>query len=243
MHTKIMPFLLKIPMLQRLFFPVSQDVRNLPTKFQTNSNNLKFGPWNFSARKSGSHMAGCSPSESDRVCWCSLIFLSSRANSSPNHETRISLPSLGPAWVHSEAGGALPEWQGAITAIPLFTPLHAHPICSALEIQSQVGADCSQVGNICNATSSITFWMSRPSAQTKIKSCIYYSWYKGTTGISLLEEQDCFSVTGMLCRLHHFQAPEASGGMVLGVRANFSPTSAQVCSVCWKQCRGAMFLI
>lgn len=109
----------------KLFFPVSQDVRNLPTKFQTNSNNLKFGPWNFSAWKSGSHMAGCSPSESDRVCWCSLIFLSSRANFSPNHETHISLPSLSPAWVHSEAGGALPEWQGALLLFP-FSPLSTH---------------------------------------------------------------------------------------------------------------------
>lgn len=108
----------------------SQDVRKLPTKFQTNSNNLslKFGPWNFSDWRSGSHMAGCSPSECDGICWCSLIFLSSQANSSPNHivswarGAHLPLHHLCWAAVHVEMVRALPEWWGVITVVSPFHP-------------------------------------------------------------------------------------------------------------------------
>lgn len=118
----------------KVIFP-SQDVRKLPTKFQTNSNNLilKFGPWNFSAQRSGSHMAGCSPSESDGTHWCSLIFLSSQANSSPDHivdwarDTHLPPLYLGWAWAHVEAVRALLEQQGAIAVI---SPFHPFPYTS-----------------------------------------------------------------------------------------------------------------
>ena len=108
----------------------NQDVRKLPIKFQTNSNNLspKFGPWNFSDWRSGSHMAGCSPSESDGICWCSLIFLSSQANSSPNHiagwawGVHLRLHHLCGAGVHMETVRVLP---GCHRSYFPFSPLSA----------------------------------------------------------------------------------------------------------------------
>lgn len=111
-------------------FLLNQDVRKLLMKFQTNSNNLslKFGPSNFSDWRSGSHMAGCSPLECDGICWCSLIFLSSQANFSPNHivswawGAHLPLHHLCWARVHVGMVRALPEWQGTITAISPFHP-------------------------------------------------------------------------------------------------------------------------
>lgn len=109
----------------------SQDVRKLPTKYPANSNNLslKFGHWNSSDQGSGSHMAGCSPSECDGICWCSLILLSSQANSSPNHivgwarGAHLPLHHLCWAGVHVETVQALPERWTVSSVLSPFSPL------------------------------------------------------------------------------------------------------------------------
>lgn len=62
-----------------------------------------------------------------------------------------------------------------LCAFPFFTALQRHspsPICLTLGIWSKEGANCLKAGGICNA---ITFWMSRPSVEPKILTCVYTS--------------------------------------------------------------------
>lgn len=161
----------------------NQEVRKLHTKFQTNSNNLslKFGPWNFSDWRSGGHMAGCSPSECDGICWCSLIFLSSQANSSPKPycqlSTRHTSPSPSPllGWGACGDSESTSGMAGSHHCYFPFSTLSvdvAQSLMScAFGIQSQVRANCPRTGSICNA---IIFLMSAP-LELKIPVRVYFS--------------------------------------------------------------------
>lgn len=95
---------------------------------------------------------------------------------STEHETHISFPCTS-----AEPGRMWRQWERSwssrelLLLFPLFTPFHIHPMCLTPGTWSQVGADCLQVGGVCNATSSVTFWMPRPALEPKIISWIYFS--------------------------------------------------------------------
>lgn len=198
----------------------NQDVRKLHTKFQTNSNNLslKFGPWNFSDWRSGSHMAGCNPSECDGICWCSLIFLSSQANSSPKPycqlSTRHTFPSPSPLLGWGACGDKWEHFQNGrepSLLFPFFNPLcrcSPSPMSFAFEIWNQVGANCPRTGSSCNA---IVLLMSA-SLKLKIIVWVYFSVWRHccdllAEGAVLLHQHRGTAQTQQLLK-----TPQTSGG-------------------------------
>lgn len=105
--------------------------------------------------------------------------------------TRRTSPSPSPllSWgACGDSASASGAVNSELCAFPFFTTLQRHnpsPICLTLEVWSQEGANCLRAGGICSA---ITFWMSRPSVEPKILTCVYTSPREGLC----LEGQELF---------------------------------------------------
>lgn len=233
MHTKTVQFLFKIPVLQRLFFPVRMW-ESFPLNFKLIQTTWvwNLAPEIFQPKGLGATWQDAALQKVMALTdapWSSCLHkpIPPQTILLTEHETHISLPctSAKPErmWRQWERFWSSRE---LLLLFPLFTPFHIRPMCLTLGTWSQVGADCLQVGSICNATSSVTFWMPRPALEPKIISWIYFLSIKAWWGSAhwrnrntSLQQRDCAdSSSSRLCRLVEEQ--------YLGVRANFSSTSA-----------------
>lgn len=176
-----MRFLFKIPVLQRLSFPIRMW-ESFPLNFR-----LIQTTWVWNLAPETFQTEGLGAIWQDAALQNAMAFADAPWSSclrepippqtilSAEHEAHISLSitSAEPGcmwrqWERFRSGG---EWS---LLFPLFTPLRRRspsPMCFTLEIWSQVGADCSRAGGICNA---ITFLMSRPSVEPKVIACVFF---------------------------------------------------------------------
>lgn len=249
MHTKTVQFLFKIPVLQRLFFPVRMW-ESFPLNFKLIQTTWiwNLAPEIFQPKGLGATWQDAALQKVMALTaapWSSCLHkpIPPQTILSTEHETHISLPctSAKPErmWRQWERFWSSRE---LLLLFPLFTPFHIRPMCLTLGTWSQVGADCLQVGSICNATSSVTFWMPRPALEPKIISWIYFlsikAWWGSATG-----------GTGILpCNRGTVQTAAAQGSSDCWRNSTWGweLTSVQPLHpltelICWDQWRGATF--
>lgn len=159
-------------------------------------------------------MAGCSPSECDGICWCSLIFLSSQANSSPKPycqlSTRHTSPSPSPLLGWGACGGSesTSRMAGSHHCYFPFSTLSADVAQAPCLLHLKFGARWELTAQELEASvmPSYSWWVLHWGSKLQ---CEFTFHYKGTAVICSLEEQCCFTTTEGPCR---HKIPQTSGG-------------------------------
>lgn len=150
-------------------------------------------------------MAGCSPSECDGICWCSLIFLSSQANSSPKPyfqlSTRHTSPSPSPLLGWGACGGSesTSGMAGSHHCYFPFPTLSADVAQAPCLLHLKFGARWELTAQELEASvmPSYSWWVLHWGSKLQ---CEFTFHHKGTAVICSLEEQCCFTTTEGLCR-------------------------------------------